>query len=314
MMRMFFRLLGMMALVGLMWGVYLAYRWAEPNPEAMRAIGMTANTQDLALRMDKAAYTNYFAGQRNWSLWAERIDLLRPAGTIGLAGLQRADITDIRDGKLYDLSSDRTAVPRLAAVTSREARPTLDPDPATPAVTFSARQGHYTTGMPLSTPPELQLNYRVQWQFQLTGDVRLRTREGNRLNAPAIAILQLTNLHTGHTERRIVCDEGVHVSVDKTQVQANSVRYDPDTRYVECLGGVRAVMPAHGGQDTFQAERLFWSLKEQAIRCPETATGVMNGLPFTAEGLNIDLKRHVSEGARLKLRLNSSDDRLFSLP
>jgi hypothetical protein len=319
--RIFLRLSGIVALVGLVGGTYLVYRWAEPNPNAFRALGMSANTPDLAMRMDKTSYASYFGGAKSWAIWAERIDLLRPPGTVGLAALQHADLINIRDGKLFDLPDGQKAGgiagrnahgPHLAGTAPPNA--VGNAVDARPVAVFAARQGHYSTGFPLSTPPELQLNYRVQWQFQLVGDVRFRTRDGDRLTAPSLTMLQLINLRTNRPERRILCDEGVQVNVNKARIQANSVRYDPAARQVECLGGVRGVFPTSHGNDTVQAERLFWSLNERAIRCPETASGTLNGLPFTAEGLNIDMKRHVSESTHLKLQLPPDRDSPVALP
>jgi hypothetical protein len=313
------RIFGVAAFAGLVWGIYLTYRWAEPNPNALQAIGMSAASSDVALRMDKTSYASYYGGAKSWALWAERIDLLRPPGSAGLAALQRAEITNIRDGKLYDppnkklgggvrLATSQSTT--TAPATSAEERASATP----PSAVFSARQGHYTAGFQLAGPPELQLNYRIQWQFQLVGDVKYRTHEGDRLTAPSLTILQLLNVRTGHTERRIVCDEGVQVNVDKAQIQANSVRFDPATRLVECLHGVRGVMSGPHSRDTIQAERLYWSLNEQAIRCPESASGQLNGLPFTADGLNIDMKRHTSQGTHLRLKLPSGGDSPLALP
>src|SRR5579871_1789767 len=101
------RLIGIAALAASIWGIVRVYRWAEPNPNALQAIGTSANTPDLAMRMDKTAYASYFGGAKNWALWAERIDLMRLPGTIGLTNLQRADLTNIRDGKLFDVPADQ---------------------------------------------------------------------------------------------------------------------------------------------------------------------------------------------------------------
>jgi hypothetical protein len=315
--------LGLAALAACVWGIVLVYRWAEPDPTALRAVGAGSITQDLALRMDNTAYENYFGGARSWALHAERIDLMRLPGGSGLTGLQRAEITGINNGKLYDLPTAATSPPTLprhpdapvlVALPRAADLPTSDLPAEPPTATFSAQKGTYLTNMALTPPSDLATNYRVQWQFRMAGDVKVRTRDGDRLNAPSLTILQLINSRTGRSERRFLCDEGVQVDANNVHVYANSVRYDPATRRIECMGGVRCVLPNPRGQDTLQAERLFWSINGQTMQCPETATGVMHGMPFTTEGLNIDIKRMTFYGRSLYLRLPSSEDSPFSQP
>jgi len=284
----------LLAVTGFACLVVRLYQWAEPKPRTFASIGILDNSPDLALRLDRSAYTNYFGGEKSWSLWARQIDLMRPPGNAGLTNLERAEVTDIRSGMLYDL-------PDRAGASAQQDKH----HSSAPAATFSATQGHYVIGMPLSAPPDLQLNYRVQWQFQLTGIVRLRTRQGDLLSSPALTIIQLTNLRNGKQERRILCDEGVEVTVKNIQVHANSVRYDPELRRVECIGGVRGVLPRGHARDTVQAERLFWSLPDQTILCTETATGMVDGMRFTTDGVTIDIRRHLFEGSQLHLGISS---------
>jgi hypothetical protein len=94
------------------------------------------------------------------------------------------------------------------------------------------------------------------------------------------------------------------------QIQTNQARYDPADRNVECLGGARGSFK----EGTVQAERIFWSLRDQVMRVPDTAMGTMNGIPFTADGMVVDLKQRTLAANHAHLRIRIDKGATASLP
>jgi hypothetical protein len=315
--RLIKRVLGWAILPAVVIPLYLLYRWAG-SPSTDATLVHTVGGSTLTVRLENAPFTGYADGHKSWSLWARTIDLERPPDS-SLANIQSALLTDIRDGILYKPPTGATAsapkggtalrTPPMGAAPNSEDTDSSAPV-GPPAATFQARQGRYTIGMADSIPPDLALNYNLKWQFKLTGSVDLRTSAGDRLQSPSLAILDLRNRRTRRPERRMICDEGAEITLDKIHLHANQMRYDPTERTVECLGGVRGALK----DGVVQAERLFWSLKDQVIRCPETATGVMKGIPFTAEGMTIDMKHRVSHANHISIQLRREDVSHLDLP
>ena len=151
-------------------------------------------------------------------------------------------------------------------------------------------------------PPELLLAYTVQWQFRLTGDVKIRTQEGYQLNAPSITMLELFNRRTGKLERQMLCDKGATVKAKGASIQANQARYDDVHKSVEFLGGVRGGLQ----KDSVQGEHFFWSLQDNTIRCPDQVSGVWNDAQYTASDILIDANRHVYTGKKLDMQLSGN--------
>ena len=149
-------------------------------------------------------------------------------------------------------------------------------------------------------PPELLIAYTVQWQFRLTGDVKIRTREGYQLNAPSITMLELFNRHTGKLERQMLCEKGGKVQAKGASIQANQARYDDVHKSVEFLGGVRGTLQ----KDSVQGEHFFWSLQDNAIRCPDEVSGVWNDSQYTATDVLIDANRRIYTGKNLVMQIS----------
>jgi hypothetical protein len=134
--------------------------------------------------------------------------------------------------------------------------------------------------------------------------VDFRTKNGDRLQAEALTVVELMNRRTGRKERRILAETGVTVTGKNFTIRANQARYDPESRIVECLGGVRGTFP----NGTAQAERAFWSLKEQTAHFPETTTGTARGMAFTTTDLVIDLKRRTLSARRAQATVWTNPD------
>ena len=86
---------------GFGFGVYRAYRWAEPSPASLNAVLSAHPVNNINLQLDGVAFENFANGAKNWSLWAGSIILERPPIGSAPNSLQSADIEDIRDGKLF---------------------------------------------------------------------------------------------------------------------------------------------------------------------------------------------------------------------
>jgi hypothetical protein len=303
--RLVLRTLGWSLLLGFAVALYFAYGWAGsiviPVPYLPGNQGM-----QVSVRMEEAPFASYIHGHKSWSLWAKQIDLEHLAGS-AIANIQSATLTDIRDGKLYALPPEsapaalplQRPTPTALQQPSRRALGTphiegLTPlapggPEASPTATFRAQSGVYSLGTIQSIPNDLTLLYEVQWQFKLQGGVDFQTHSGDRLRADSLTILEMINKRTRRTERRILCDSGARVTRHGVTILANEARYDPAERTVECLGGVRGTFKT----GTVQADRLFWSLKDEVIRSPETATGTQGGMTCVWDGLTIDMKRHI---------------------
>lgn len=263
----------------------------------MRRLLSPAASSNVALRMERVTFDNVAGNARNWSLWAGKIEVLRTPGAYIQSTLQRADVTDLRDGKLYALPEGLSAGREIK---NGPASSSTD----RPAALFSARQGRYALGTIDPLPGDLPLLYDVQWQFRLSGDVHFRTREGDQLTAPELTILEMVQRRTGRTERRILCGQGADMTVKNVTVHANSLRYDPASRTVECTGGVRC--EPHAG-DAVQTESAFWSIRDQTLRCPNSTSGVWNGTTFSAGNLTLDTRTNDVQGNGLELTVKRRD-------
>lgn len=303
-------------------GVYRVYKWAEPSAQSLAAVLTPSSGSSVNLELEDADFENFAGGAKNWSLKAGRILLERNAGS-GAANLQSADIEDIREGRLFaapeGTKAGEHAAPAaraaslyassLHAPSSVMARPGLDAattqssaDASAGLVTatFSAQHGHYVIGATEGLPSELLLAYAVQWQFRLTGNVKIRTHEGYQLNAPSILILELFNRHTAKVERQMLCEQGAQVRAKGADLQANQARYNAASQTVECLGGVHGAMQ----KDSVQGERFYWSLKDNTLRCPDEVSGVWQDTHYTAQDVMIDVNRHSYTGKKMVMQLS----------
>jgi hypothetical protein len=289
---------GWALLAGLVFGFYLAYRWAEPSQNGAYSAVSSGSATNVTMRLENAPFTGYSQGHKTWALWAGRIDLERiPGGA--MSNIQVATLTDIRDGKLYQ----RPASPSAAETSAPD-------DPV--SATFHARQGRYTIGTVDPAPFELTTLYTIQWQFRLTGNVEFRTSNGDHFQTESLTVIEMTDRRTHRTERRIFCDSGVQVTLRDAHLIANRARYDPGERVVDCLGGVRGTFK----EGRVQAERVFWALRENVLRCPETSTGGIRGQGFLAEGLTMDIRqrRLRANHVRLQMRMEEGDSASGTAP
>jgi hypothetical protein len=281
------------------YGVYRAYRWAEPSREAIRAAMNlpAAPLQTLALK--DVVYESFANGSKIWSAHVDHIDLLRAPGN-SLSGLQQATIVGIRSGHLYSAPS-----PKRGGQPAADLSNTTPPGP--PVATFTADSGRYAANASDALPSDLRLLYSVYWQFQLLGNVKFKTRQGDRLAAPALTVLEMHNYRANRLERRIVCPQGADLASGNVAIHANSIRFDPASRQVECLGGVRGTLRGRAELKTVQAESAYWSLRDQTLRCPGIVTGEWkNGADFVARDVMLNMHTHTARGASLHLILHRS--------
>lgn len=304
--RMALRWTAVLALGAFAYGVYRAYRWAEPSPAALQTAVNLPAVPTQTLTLENVNYASFANGGKSWSVHADRIEAQRAPGN-SAAGLQQATLTGIRSGKLY-ATPDPGAHTRTAGLS--------DQTPAGPPVaTFEADSGRYAANASDALPADLRLLYSVYWQFQLTGRVRLKTSKNERLTAPVVTVLEMHNYHTGRVERRIVCDQGAEIVSGNVSIHANAIRFDPDSRQVECLGGVRGVLQGRGRHDTVQTDSAYWSLRDHMLRCPGAVTGTgKNGIRFIAQDMTLDTHSHNSRGAALHLTLPRRSGMQLPLP
>lgn len=301
-------LLGWAAAVGFVVGTALVYRWAEPASSPTAPVQSASSGSNVTMRLENAPFVGHSNGFKTWSLHAGRIELERMPGS-SLASIESIGLTDIKNGLLFPASPTSVAAPAPVPLVPRpSAQTALGQLPPEAEVTygpwsakFRAGRGHYRSGLMSLPPPELALLYRLQSEFDLTQGVDFRTREGDHFEAESLTVLDLQNKRTGRPERRILCDNGMKVTRKNVRVTANQARYDVAGRTVECLGGARATFP----DGVLQAERVYWSLRSEILRCPETATGTLRGVPFTAQGLTIDQKNRTLHANQIEFEVRS---------
>ena len=288
-----------LAFAGLCAGIFLLYRAAEPSADRLLPNFNRTSASTVSMRLEGTTFDSYVGNAKIWSLYARVIEGEQPAnGSVG--EIENATITDIRDGKLYEQpGADGVSAARNSAagvVVNRALQSTTQP----PLVaTFSAANGAYVAGGTSALPLDIQTTYVVQRELRLTVNVIVKAVNGDKLEADTLTILDMVNRRNNKPERRLLCEHGAKVTTKDGQIQANVARYDPATRMVEALGGARAKSKSN----TMQAERLFWSLGDGIVRCPEAASGTWSGTPYTAEGLSIDTRKQTIEGNTMRMQL-----------
>ena len=297
------RLAGWMLVPGIAAVIYLAYRWAEPSPNAFKHLIPSSGTQ-ISIRLENVPFTAYSGGHKAWSLWAASIEMEHGAGS-AFANLQGATLTDIRDGILYPSSPNAEPLtiltPQSPPKSGAPAAPAPTPPEALgpPVATFRANQGQYLPGALQQLPPDLAGQFFPLWQFHLTGGVDLKTSVGDRLQSESLTIMELANRQTRKTERRMVCDAGAQITLNGIQINTNQARYDPDQRIVACFSGVHGTFK----EGNVQTDQATWSLKDQIIQCPYSAAGVIQGTPFEADNITLDLKQRVHNANHIRFHL-----------
>jgi hypothetical protein len=279
--------------------VIVVYGWAN-GPNTVPVIN-NGPQNDVAIRLTDAPFTGVNAGRKTWSLWAAQIDVIRVPG-VELASTQRAILTDIRDGKLYGVpgrdspqEGSGAAAHSVAAVTRSPGKAESDK----PIATFKADSGVYAVRELEAIPPEIALNFAVQWQFKLSGHVSFLSQSGDRMQSDRLTIFEMVSNRTHRLEQRVVFDNGATVTHKDARITANRARYSPRERSVECIDGVRSVTK----DGWFQTDRLFWSLKDRTIFCPDTTSGENKGSRFTATSLSMDLAHRITRAGHILSRL-----------
>lgn len=276
--------------------VFIVYRWAEPSPAILRG-AHSVGGGTATVRLLDTPFAGYMNGERTWSIHAGQVDLLRLPNA-ALTNIQSAQVLDITNGALYDPPLNPAHSVHTTSVHLMEAG-AKTVDKARIGATFSAKHGRYSLGMLQLAPPDIEMLYNVQWQFRLMGDVVFRTRTGDQLTAPSLTIYSLTSRKSGKLEQRVLCDEGAKMTHRGIAITANSMRYSPKDRTVECLSGVRGTFKA----GNVQAERVFWSLDDEVLRCPESASGTVKNIEFVCQGLTLDVKNGKHHFAHFKMTL-----------
>src|SRR5579862_6062676 len=77
------------------YGLYRAYLWAEPSPEAIHAAMNFPLAPTLPTTLENISFESFANGYKNWSVHADRIEAQQAPGN-ALSGLQQAVITGIR--------------------------------------------------------------------------------------------------------------------------------------------------------------------------------------------------------------------------
>ena len=295
--------------IGFVVGTALVYRWAEPRPPMPPTVQNASVGSNVTMRLENAPFVGHSNGFKTWSLLAGRIEL-EHLPNASLSSIESVSLIDIKDGLLFPAppptpASSLAGAPPLPSAPTQTVPGGLAPETEVAYgpwnAKFRAGRGHYRSGLMSLPPPELAVLYRLQSEFDLSKSVDFRTREGDHFEAESLTVLDLQNKKTGRSERRILCDNGMKVTRKDTQVTANRARYDVAGRTVECLGGARAAFP----DGVLQAERVYWSLDAGVLRCPETASGTLRGVPFTAQGLTIDIKNRTAHANQTEFHLRS---------
>ena len=307
--RRFGTLIGWTAAIGFVVGTVLVYRWAEPRSPTNAMVQSASVGSNVTMRLENAPFVGHSNGFKTWSLQAGRIELERLPNA-SLASIESIALTDIKDGLLFPAPPPTPAVSLAIALPPQRSPSQTPADRLTPeaevaygpwTAKFRAGRGHYRSGLMSLPPPELAILYRLQSEFDLSKGVDFRTREGDHFEAESLTVLDLQNKKTGHPERRILCDNGMKVTRKDAQMSANQARYDVTGRTVECLGGARATFL----DGVVQAERMYWALDAGIVRCPETTTGTLQGVPFVAQGLTIDIKKRTLHANHIGMDLRS---------
>ena len=223
--------------------------------------------------------SNIQDGGLTWYLHAGSVDI-DPQPNAGLGAIRNATISKITDGKIFEVP--KTPLPPISADSSLRPAGKV-------AATFKANQGSYALGNLMTPPSDLESSISVVWQFNLTGDVEFATSGGDKMTSQSLIIYNLAKKGGGKPFLRIVCDNGAKITRNKIQAVANRVRYQPSDGVVECLGGVRCVFD-HG---TMQTERAFWNLKDEILRCPDTASGKYDDSEFILTESVFDMKHEI---------------------
>ncbi len=282
------RMIGWIVAALFIFATFLLYRWAaSPLPPAYRhANGVDPSS---AFTIKNAPFVSYENGKKAWSLRAERIDATRQPNA-GFANFQNATLFHLRDGKIYSPPKKSSRILAPTATILDASSPDAPTDVV--AATFQADQGQYAQGSLFAPPTDMDASTTVLWQFVLTGNVEFKTAADEKFTSQSMTVYNLQKRGGSQSFFRIVCDKGAQIVRKKIQIEANQVRFQPKDGVIECLGGVRGKFP----EGDIQTERAYWTLKNETLRCPDTTSGQMRGLEFSANNLNLDIKNERATG------------------
>ena len=278
--------------------LFFVYRWAEPDPNALKHPLIMGVKSNVSIRIDNGSYEASADGRNLWKVSAKRIEVERMPGA-SLTEAQAANLEGITDGQLYGLP------PELGSKWKTEQKPYFSSPmtPEKPDVTFRADAGRYALNDTDPLPAELTLLYRAKWQLKLTGNVVIKTVAGDTLTAPNLTMLELERARDRKIERRLLCPQGAVILVKREKnkplrLTANTLRFNPDERTLEGLKGIAVELT----EGNLQTEHLYFSLKEEVLFLPENSSGRLNGAEFTAENMTLNLKEGRYRGKSIQLR------------
>lgn len=272
----------------LLWQVY---RWAgSPLPLPSSSSGTAPDIP--VIRLENADFESLIGERRSWSLKAKSIDFQKQPGA-ALSNIRKAVLNQIHEGKLYEILD----------VEGKGAKQSKSNEVNS---TFMADRGEYDTDARNALPYDIALIAVAQWRFQLIGNVRLTTRSGATIVAPNLAIVELKHNQNTKTEQRILCNDGANIATKQVRLQTNKARLNPADRVIECTDGVHASFD----EGEIQTDRVFWTVKEGILICPNPVSGTWRKMPFTANNLNIDLHNKIlrADFIHAKIDLNAVDE------
>ena len=271
-------------------GVFLLYRWAaSPLSPGSRIVPPSETNPPFVLK--NSPFSAYENGYKTVSLRAERIEATRQPNA-GLANVSNATLIKLRDGKIYaPHTKPKANLP--GSVQTMVAGDTNSPSDRVTA-TFKAERGQYSQGNQFASPADVDPTTTVQWQFSLSGDVEFKTDAGEVFSSQNMIVYSLQKRGGVKPFLRIVCDEGAKIIRKKIELASNRVRFQPNDGVIECLGGVRGKFE----NGSVQTERAYWTLKTEMLRCPDTTSGQLRGMEFSAENMNLDIKNERATGTK----------------
>lgn len=125
-----------------------------------------------------------------------------------------------------------------------------------------------------------------QQQFELTGEMAVRTHQGDRL----------TSKFARWSERDdfIRFPEGAEGKIEGRPVKSPQVMLEPRKRIVQCPIGAEVVLNGR----LVRADSLYWDVEKGRVECPGTISGERKGMLFQAQSVVFNLKAKTMHAAR----------------
>lgn len=135
-----------------------------------------------------------------------------------------------------------------------------------PRAYFSAKQAQY---------------HRLPRTLAITGDLRLRSVEGETFEAPAC--------RWSEDDKVARFPSGAYVRIKKDELKAPEMMFDPERSLIRCQQGATAKVRGH----VVTAANLEWDLDDKRIACGGPVTGSHGKATFRAESAFLDLEAQV---------------------